>query len=143
MKDYSQFSLQNSIKDTSPNFLLIYYSLSFVYVNTLSRQLGTVYLSPVSLQAYVTFIEEYSFFISNVLYTWKFIVRQFSYKDIAGESMSYKYTIIHSDTVQVLILQQRKVGAFMNLNIFYINYVNIVINNQLHSLFRACNVAFS
>lgn len=62
MKDYSQFSLQNSIKDTSPNFLLIYYSLSFVYVNTLSRQLGTVYLSPVSLQAYVTFIEEYSFF---------------------------------------------------------------------------------
>lgn len=44
------------------------------------------------------------FFISNVLYTWKFIVRQFSYKGIAEESMRYKYTIIHSDAVQVLIL---------------------------------------
>lgn len=52
------------------------------------------------------------------------------------------YTIIHSDLVPVLMLWQRKVKAFMNLNIFHINYVNIMINNQLHSLFKACNVAF-
>lgn len=147
MKDYSQFILQNMIyKRHFPKFSLIYYSLSFVYVNTLSCQLGTVYLSPLSLLLYVIFTKGYSFFFfffSNVLYTWKFIVQQFSYKDIAEESISYKYTIIHSDTVQVLMLWQRKVGAFMNLNIFHISYVNIMINNQLHSQFRTCNVAFS
>lgn len=52
-------------------------------------------------------------------------------------------SIIYSRPVQVLVLWQRKVKAFMNLNIFHINYVNIMINNQLHSLFKTCNVAVS
>lgn len=63
MKDYSQFILQNIIyKRHFPKFSLIYYSLSFVYVNTLSCQLGTVYLSPLSLLLYVIFTKGYSFF---------------------------------------------------------------------------------
>lgn len=59
---HNSFCKIGFIKVTSPNFLLIYYTLSFVYVNTLSCQLGTVFLSPLSLQAYVAFIKEYSFF---------------------------------------------------------------------------------
>lgn len=135
---------QDFTKGTFTKFLWIYYSLSFVYMSTFSCQLLKHCIFPFSPSKHVTFIKEQSsFFIANVIYIWKFIVQQFSYKDIAEESVSDKYGIMHSDAVQVLMLWKREVGALMDLNIFHINCVNIMINNQLHSLFRTRNVAFS
>lgn len=46
-------------------------------------------------------------------------------------------------SVWVLMLWQRKVKTSMNSNMFYINCVNTIINDELCSLFRTCNVAFS
>lgn len=145
MKDYSQLLLQKKdfIKGTSSNFLLIYYNLPFIYMDTFACQLRMCIFPFFPSMHMQLLSKKYSFFGPKCSLHPEVHCLTVFLQGHCKRIKSCKYTIIHSDAVQVLMLWQRKVGAFMNLNIFHINYVNIMINNQLHSLFKTCNVAFS
>lgn len=93
-----------------------------------------------SLFQFVIFIKEYSFFLTQKFVALGILLSNNFHTRKRINKIQY-YIFRHCSSINGIV--KKKVRAFGNLNIFHINYVNIMINNQLHSLFKTCNVAFS